>query len=276
MDHAARSFFRLAIAAALTGACSGERWVIGEPPDGLDAGLTLDASTAALCGEIASEGMPLASPLPALSAGQAGSWAARLSGDEAGKFPSQLLELELGADAAHLHFETGSPAPALLDPHGGYLCHAPGASTCVTASGFVPAFDYTPWQVTARGSILSFQLYLEQPWNDWCRAQAPVERAIAGCAFAYDVEPPYNDVRWADTCSVLRGADWVDIDCDRLATVERHPCMCDADGRRASARMVEVNLRLAAADTLEGALWFAADHAQVLHFERQSAPASRD
>jgi hypothetical protein len=271
MEDAARAFFCLGIFAALSVACDGERWVIGEPPHVPDAGLSLDASAAALCGESATEGMPLRSPAPVLSAGQAGSWAARLSGDEADKFPSQVLQLELGANAAHLHFETGSPAPALLDPRGGYLCHAPGASTCATASGFVPAFDYTPWQVTARGSISSFLLYIEQPWNDWCRQQVPVERTIAGCALGYDVEAPYTDLRWGDTCSVLRGPDWVDIDCDRLATVERHPCRCDADGCRASARMVQVNLRLVAPDALEGALWFAADHAQVLHFERQSA-----
>lgn len=270
MDAAARAFVRLGISAALAVACGGERWVIGEPPDGPDAGLALDASAAALCGEIATEGMPLQSPLPTLSTGQAGSWAARLIGDEAGKFPSQLLQLELRPAGAHLHFETGSPAPALLDPRGGYLCHAPGASTCVTTSGFVAAFDYTPWQVTARGSILSFLLYLEQPWNDWCQQQTPVERAIDGCALGYDVEPSYSDTRWGETCSVLRGLDWVEIDCDRLATVERHPCMCNAEGCRASARMVEVNLRLVAPDALEGALWFAADHAQVLQFERQS------
>jgi hypothetical protein len=243
--------------------------VIGEPPAQPDAGLALDASAAALCGEIATEGMPLESPLPSLSAGQAGSWAAQLSGDEADKFPSKLLLLELGANGARLHFETGGPVPALLDARGGYLCHAPGAETCVTESGFVGAFDYTPWQVTARGSISSFRLYLEQPWDDWCRQQVPVERTIAGCALGYDVEPSYSDTRWGDTCSVLRGPDWVDIDCDRLATVERHPCMCNADGCRASARMVEVNLRLVAPDTLEGALWFAADHAQVLQFERR-------
>jgi hypothetical protein len=266
------SFFWLGLAAALTSACSGGRWVIGTELDPADAGLAFDASAAALCGEIATESLPLASPLPALSAGQAGFWAARLSGDEAAKFPSQLLQLELGANAAHLHFETGSAAPALLDPRGGYLCHAPGARTCATESGFVPAVDYTPWQVTARGSIVSFLLYLEQPWNDWCRQQAPVERSIAGCALGYDVEPSYTDARWGDTCSVLRGPERVEIDCDRLATVERHPCRCNADGCRASARRVELSLRLVAPDALEGALWFAADQAQVLHFERQSAP----
>jgi hypothetical protein len=146
----------------------------------------------------------------------------------------------------------------------------------VTASGFVPAFEYTPWQVRARGSILSFELYIEQPWNEWCRQQAPVERAIAGCALGYDVEAPYSDVRWGDTCSVQRAGEWGEIDCDRLATVERHPCMCGADGCRASARRLEVSLRLVAPDVLEGALWFAADRAQVLHFERQSAPGSSD
>jgi hypothetical protein len=271
MDDAARAFVRLVFSAALAVACGGERWVIGEAPGEPDAGLALDASAAALCSEIPTEGMPLQSPLPALNPGQAGSWAAQLAGDEAGKFPSQVLQLALDANAAHLHFETGSPAPPLLDPRGGYLCHAPGASTCVTASGFVPAFDYTPWQVSARGSILSFLLYLEQPWNDWCQQQAPVERAVAGCALGYDVEPPYTDARWGETCSVLRGPDRVEIDCDRLATVERHPCMCSADGCRASARMVRVNLRLVGPDVLEGAIWFAADHAQVVRFERQSA-----
>ena len=272
MDRAAPVLLCLGVGVALASACQGKAWVIGTTSEASDAGTTLDATVAPLCGDVATEGMPLDPGTPALSAGQAGLWEARLTGDEASKFPAPVLQLELDASGAHLHFETGAPPPPLLDPRGGYLCHAPGTDSCVTESGFVPGFDYTPWSVSARGSILSFRLYLEQPWNDWCQQQAPVQRVIAGCPAGYDVEPAYTDVRWGDTCSVLRGSEWVEIDCDRLATVERRPCMCSVDGCRASARMVDVNLRLVAPDALEGALWFAADHAQVLHFEREPDP----
>jgi len=34
-------------------------------------------------------------------------------------------------------------------------------------------------------------------------------RTVAGCALGYDVEASYTDLRWGDSCSVLRGADWV-------------------------------------------------------------------
>jgi hypothetical protein len=72
---------------------------------------------------------------------------------------------------------------------------------------------------------------------------------------------------------VRRGDEWIEIDCDRLATLERHACVCSAAGCRATARLQQVNLRLVAPDALDGALWFEADHAQVLHFERERAGA---
>jgi hypothetical protein len=266
---------RVGVGAAVALACRAEHWEISEPIQrGADAGPALDAAAPPLCDQSASEGIPLEPSALALGPGQAGRWLARLSGEEALQFPSDLLELVLDPAGAQLHFETGTSVPMLIDPRRGYLCHAPGASTCATASGFVAAFSYTLANVAARDSILSFRVFLEQPWSAWCQLQAPVIREIPGCGPSYDVEAAYADRSWGDTCAVLRADEWFDIDCDRLATVERHACVCNDTGCRAAARMVEVNLRLVAAGVLEGALWFAADHAQVLHFERQPDPST--
>jgi hypothetical protein len=138
----------------------------------------------------------------------------------------------------------------------------------------VPAFGYTLADVAARGSILSFRVFLEQPWDAWCALQPPVLQEIPGCDPSYDIELAYSDVSWGDGCAVWRVDRWFEIDCDRLATVERHACVCSEAGCRAAARALEVNLRLVAADALDGALWFAADHAQVVHFERQPEPSA--
>lgn len=257
------------ICAALATGCSGERWSILDPLDAPDAGFALDAASAPSCGPNESESIPVEQTAPLLGPGHAGRWSALLSGEEAGKFPSDRLLLTLSTTDARLRFEAGSPLPALLDGRGGYLCHAPGASSCATESGFLPAFEYQLSGVAARGSILSFLVLLEQPWNEWCELQAPVRQDIVGCDPFYDVEAAYGEVRWADPCGVRRGDEWSDIDCDRLATLERHACVCGADGCRGAARALELNLRLVAPDVLEGALWFAADHAQVLHFDRQ-------
>ena len=275
MQEATLLAVRVGVSAALALACRAEHWEISEPFErGADAGPALNAGVQSLCSQNASEGIPLRQSAPALGPGHAGRWLARLSGEEALQFPSDLLELVLGPAGAQLRFETGTSVPPLIDPRGGYLCHAPGASTCATASGFVAAFGYTLANVAARDSILSFRVFLEQPWSEWCQLQAPVLQEIPGCPPSYDVEAAYTDRSWGDPCAVLRADEWFDIDCDRLATVERHACVCNDAGCRAAARMVEVNLRLVAADALEGALWFAADHAQVLHFERQPDPSA--
>jgi hypothetical protein len=265
---------RISVGASLACACSAERWVISDSLErGADAGAAADAPAPA-CGQNASEGIPLEWSPPALGPSHAGRWLARFFGEEADKFPSTLLELVLDPARARLSFETGTPVPPLSNPRGGYLCRAPSASTCATESGFVPAFGYTLSGVVARGSILSFRVFVEQPWDEWCTLQAPVPREIPGCDPSYHVEAAYSERSWGQTCAVLRGDEWSDIDCDRLATVERQACVCDSVGCRAAARSVEVNLRLLSTDVLEGALWFAADHAQVLHFARQPDPGA--
>jgi len=274
MQQATWVAVRVGVSAAVAFACSAEHLVISEPLErAADAGSAADAA-ALQCGQRASEGSPLDTSSLALGPGHAGRWLARLAGEEARKFPSALLELTLGPARAQLSFDTATPLPMLFDARGGYLCRAPSASSCATPSGFVPAFAYTLAAVAARDSILGFRVFLEQPWNEWCKLQAPVLQEIPGCDPFYDVEAAYSDVSWGETCAVLRGDEWFGIDCDRLATVERHPCVCTDAGCRAAARTLEVNLRLVAADALDGALWFAADHAQVLHFERQSEPSA--
>jgi hypothetical protein len=265
---------RVGVSAALALACSAERMVISESLEfGADAGGVADAGVTPLCGQSASEGIPLEPSSPVLGKGHAGRWAAQISGDEASQFPAALLQLALDPERAQLRFETSIALPTLTDARGGYLCRAPSTSTCATASGFVPAFAYTLADVAARDSILSFRVFLEQPWNEWCTLQPPVIQEIPGCDPFYDVEAAYSDHLWGDTCSVLRAGEWFDIDCDRLATVEWHACVCSESGCRAAARALEVNLRLVGADALDGALWFSGDHAQALHFERQPDPA---
>jgi len=271
MLEARRSVVAAGLCAVLAASCNGERLVIGDPLPTPDAGFELDAAGAPSCAAVPGEGIPVAQGAPLLGPGHAGRWLAVLSGEEAGKFPSDRLQLDLSATDARLHFEAISPLPPLLDGRGGYLCRAPGASTCASESGFVPAFDYPLSSVTARGTILSSRMFLEQPWNEWCQLQAPVEQDTPGCDPSYGVEAPYSDVRWGEPCAVRRADEWFDLDCDRLATLERHACVCNADGCRGAARALELNLRLVAPDALEGALWFAADRAQVLHFERQAS-----
>jgi hypothetical protein len=257
--------------AALATGCSAERWAIVTPLETPDAGLGPDAASAPGCGPYETETSSREQSAPLLGPGHAGSWSALLTGDEAGKFPSDRLLLSLSPTDARLHFAAGGPLPALRDGRSGYLCHAPGPGTCASESGFVAAFEYPLAGVRARDSILSFQLSLEQPWDEWCRLQAPVAQDLVGCDPFYDVEAAYTEASWGDPCAVRRGDEWFDIDCDRLATVERHACVCSADSCRGAARALEVNLRLVGPDVLEGALWFAADRAQVLHFERQAS-----
>jgi hypothetical protein len=191
-------------------------------------------------------------------------------GEEAAKFSAPQLEIELAADGTGtLHFESPrAPAPA-RDGAGGYLCSAPSAATCTPSSGFVPGFEYALARVSARDSILSFRALLDEPWDGWCALQTPLEQTVPGCPVHYDIEPVYVDASWGETCSVLRAEGRVEIDCDRLATVERRPCSCTALGCRAArSRQLDAHLRLVAPGVLEGALWFDRDRALVLQFER--------
>lgn len=256
----------LALAALL--ACGGERWVIGEAEDaGADAAVTVDAAVSVGCTMAETEGIPLASSAPSLAQGHLGSWSATLAGVEAEAFPSARLQLQLAREAATLRFESASPIPALVDPAAGYLCTSSVAS-CASAAGFVAGFDYRLVEASSRGSILSFGVFLDEPWNEWCRQQTPVEHGQPGCEPRYAVERAYDEARWAEACAVRRGSEWTPIGCDRLATVERQVCACTADSCRARARLQPVFLRLVQASSLEGALWFTAERAQGLRFTR--------
>jgi hypothetical protein len=268
--HELRRWRWLVLGVGLSCGCQGARWVIGTPlEEPGDAGLGLDASGVVSCFvpedtlEPDPEGM-----LPGPD--QVGRWSAFLSGDEAAHFSAPRLELTLAADGAgRLRFESPSaPAPA-VDASVGYLCSAPGASTCTPSGGFVPGFEYALKRVSARGSILSFRALLDDPWDGWCALQKPVEQRTPGCPAHYDIEPSYLAPVWAETCSVLRAEGRVDIDCGRLATVERKPCACTARACSASrSRSLDVYLRLVAPGVFEGALWFERERALVVQLER--------
>ena len=265
---AGRSAVVLALVAL--SACRGDRWVIGTPLDEPgDAGLALDAAALPRCG--ATDGEPEPEPGGTLpSADQVGRWRAQVTGEEATKFSSLGLELTLAADGVgRLRFESArTPEPA-LDGARGYLCSAPSAATCAPASGFVPGFTYTLPHVWARGGILSFRSLLDEPWEGWCALQTPLEQTVSGCPAQYGIEPAYVSVSWGEACAVLRADGWFDIDCGRLATVERRPCSCTALGcRAASNRVLDAHLRLVAPGVLEGALWFERERALVVQFER--------
>jgi hypothetical protein len=255
---------------AVSCGCQGDRWVIGSPlQEPGDAGLGLDASGTATCRPRDDElEPPPDGSLPGPD--QVGRWSALLSGGEAINFNASSLELTLAADGAgRLRFGSASaPAPA-VDAARGYLCSAPGASTCTPPGGFVPGFEYALSSVSARGSILSFRALLDQPWDGWCALQTPLEQTTSGCPTYYDIEPSYLSPVFGETCSVLGAQGRVEIDCDRLATVERRPCACTASGCSAArSRQLDVYLRLIAPGVLEGALWFERERALVVRLDR--------
>lgn len=256
----------LALAALL--GCGGERWVIGEAADASSgAAVMADAALSLGCGSAETEGIALANTQVSLAEAQLGSWLATLDGIEAGAFPAARVQLTLAREGSSLRFAGGGPAPPQVDPAAGYLCTT-SVESCASAAGFVANFDYHLVEPSWRGSTTSFGLFLDEPWDAWCRQQVPVERIQPGCDPRHDVERAYEEVRWTDGCAVRRGDVWDPMPCDRLATVERQVCACTAEGCRARTRLQLVHLRLTQPDRLEGALWFTADRAQVLLFSR--------
>ncbi len=253
---------------ALLLGCGGERWVIGDRDNaGADAGAAADAGVGTSCASPVPEGIAALSAPPALAPQHLGSWLATLRGGEADSFPSPLIALRLASGAATLRFESGADVPALLDPRAGYLC-ASSVESCASAAGFVAGFDYRLVEVRSHGSALGFALYPDEPWREWCEQQVPSLIQSPGCEPRYDVEPGYDEARWGESCAVRRAGEWQDIACERLATVERGVCTCSAQGCRARARAQPAHVRLVAPDSLEGALWFSADRAQGLLFQR--------
>src|SRR5262245_27970265 len=104
MQRSALLAVGLGACAGLSGGCSGERWVIGAPLEQApDASAVLDAATPR-CSVAESAGIPAPLAAPLLGPGHAGRWLARVSGDEAAKFPAALVELRLGPGLAELRF----------------------------------------------------------------------------------------------------------------------------------------------------------------------------
>ena len=266
-----RPHFRwLVLGLTMLVACQRERWVIGTPlGEPADAGLGLDAAAVVLCPAPDGEPEPEPEGRPP-GADHRGRWRAQLTGEEAAKFAAPRIDLLLAANGVGRLLLEGASAPATaLDAAHGYLCSAPSATTCTTPSGFVPGFEYALARVSARDSILSFRALLDQPWDAWCALQTPVEETVPGCDPYYDIEPSYLFASWGEACSVRRGNEWNEIDCSRLATVERRPCACTAQTCRAArGRRLDAHLRLVAPGVLEGALWFDGDSALALQFER--------
>lgn len=262
----------LAVAPAL--GCRGEPWLLGEPTSaandaGLDTGA--DAASSSDCQPSASSNDAADAGIDGeLSPGQLGRWQAAITGKEAQAFPSSSIALEILTDrTGHLQLESALSPPPLADGAGGYLCTALGPSTCTSASGFIAGFDYSLLLLSARGSILSFRVDIDQPWQAWCELQSPVVQPRAGCAPRYGVEAPYDTASSGETCSVTRANGPEAIDCARLSTVERNPCACTREHCEFSReRGLTVNLRLVTLDRLEGALWFDSEHALALHFVR--------
>lgn len=255
--------------------CEGAHWLLGEPlsaPEdgGSDAGA--DAASTHGCDDPGPASAVNAGPTTPLAASQIGHFISSVDGLEASAFPSDQVSLELSESSGQLRFEGRAPLPALNGGSGGYLCGASGPRTCSSASGFVASFDYTLQSLSARGSVLSFQLQLDQPWAAWCELQTPVLEPRAGCAPRYAVEAEYDDPEFGDSCSVRRDGASEPIDCVRLATLERQPCACSERQCAASAqRSLEVSLRQVSPDRLEGALWFDTARALVVHFDRATA-----
>jgi len=263
-------FRRVVLGMGMLVACQHERWGVGTPlEEPADAGLGLDAAAVIRCG--APDGELEPEPEGRLpGADHLGRWSAQVTGAEATKFAAPRLVLTLAANGiGQLLLESASAPATAFDAALGYLCSAPSATTCTTPSGFVPGFEYTLARVSARDSILSFRALLDQPWDGWCALQTPVEELVPGCDPYYDIEPSYLFASWGEACSVRRGNEWNEIDCSRLATVERRPCACTAQTCRAArGRRLDAHLRLVAPGVLEGALWFDGDSALALQFER--------
>jgi hypothetical protein len=256
-------------AAALLLACRGERFIIGDLPDaGAGVAVAADAATDLVCPAPAAEGIPLVRAAPDVTDLHLGSWLSTVDGVESRAFPADSVQLLLSREAASLRFTGEAPMPVSNDPTAGYLCTST-LESCASEAGFVAGFDYRLVDGRSRGSTLSFGLYLDEPWQEWCRLQTPSERRMPGCEPSFDVEPAYDEARWAENdCAVRRGEEWSPMACDRLATIERGVCVCTADGCRAGVRQQPVHLRLMAPGSLEGALWFTAGRAQKMQFSR--------
>lgn len=249
-------------------ACTSELWEVGETA-------TLPAEARADGGRPeAGLGCPTSSPRLTpeppgpLAPQHLGTWAAPIEGAEANKFPSSRVELEIGENRRRLAFPTTDALPAATDPASGYLCSDPNHGGCATTSDFVGGFDYTLHSLVSEGSLLRFSVALNEPWDSWCQLQSPIEQPSApGCASRYSVEAAYDATRLVDPCAVQRSERWVNMDCARLATVERRPCQCDAESCRSSLEpRLGIGVRLLEDGALEGAIWFDGDHALALRF----------
>lgn len=249
--------------------CRGGRWVIAGDglPETSDAGAPSDsdaAATAELCPTVAALDAERQrdNPAPTVEARFAGVWLGNLGGDAAGGFPNAEVELRI-ADGAESSLRFGAPAaaPASLDPSRGYLCAASvDGVSCGTPSGYVGGYAYALEAVMSRGDILSFRIVSSDPWDAWCRLQAPEpwpDRTQA-CGRAFRAGPPGSDSIGGASCArVTDDGAAIAIDCELMYALQR--CRCAADGCVArSTDVMQVGLRLTD-QQLVGSLWYRDD-----------------
>lgn len=210
----------------------------------------------------------------------AGRWRAALTGWEADKFPSEELEIDLVATGqSTLRLMTTPLPPPASAGSKGYLCSSNPSVACTGDSGFIGGFNYPLGNLSTRAGALAFSLFLNTPWQAWCQLQTPQLRDVGASAMAANCPPAYSVGLASQTnndegeCFIRRGEEAEPIDCQRLATLERNPCDCDAQQCWASARRsLKVSLRLTSAQQLQGSLWFDGDHALALDLQRTTPP----
>jgi hypothetical protein len=251
-------------------ACRGGRWIIAgesirEPPS--DAG-TLPRIDASVAPEICPSAALLdrqrdaAYPASSLDARHLGLWRGSLRGAAVEGFPSADVELTIAASGqGSLRFGAPAAAPSGLDPTQGYLCtQRADAVQCATPSGFVGGFVYPLEGVTSRGDVLSFVIVGADPWDAWCRLQAPLARPEPAqpCGYSFGAGPAGSDSIGANGCARLAADETsTPIDCELMYALQR--CRCGTDACVADyVGGSEVGLRLSGG-LLVGSLWYAGD-----------------
>jgi hypothetical protein len=250
-------------------ACRGGSWVIAGDwaSESSDAGQpsNADAATPAkLCPTVAAldAEREANNPAPAVDARFAGVWRGNLGGGAAAGFPSADVELRItGGGQNSLLFGAPDSAPVVVEPTRGYLCSETADGVrCGTPSGYVGGFSYPLEAVMTRGDILSFRIVSSDPWDGWCRLQAPQPRPdqTQACGYAFGAGPLGSDRIGATGCArVADDGSALPIDCELMYALQRCRCAADACVAQASDSM-EVGLRLSDG-LLIGSLWYRDD-----------------
>lgn len=199
---------------------------------------------------------------PAVDVRFAGVWRGSVRGGAAAGFPGDDVELRIADGGQNsLRFGALAAAPAGLEPSRGYLCaeSADGVS-CGTPSGYVGGYSYALESVMSRGDVLSFRIGSSDPWDAWCRLQAPAAwpDRTQPCGYAFGVGPPGSDDIGATGCArVTDDGAATAVDCALMYALQR--CRCATDACVAQpADVMEVGLRLTDG-LLVGSLWYKGD-----------------